>query len=201
MIGLTAILQKKGLTQVATAEAIGVSKQTVSKYLKCLQKIPEQKVELLENVLNVPRKYFVDEENYCNSLNTEQLYELHMIIDNTERTEVTSKEFKKDGRKQKFSSGAKAERDHLLQNLKSRKPFRYHDPKDKIEQAELERSNAEFCNQMLELRSEAALSQEQWESIMIAIAATVPGDTEAVQQLFTDKRAANLFNHFGKIGD
>ncbi len=173
MIGLIFILQKKRLTQVAVAEAIGISKQSFSKYVKCLQRIPEEKVVLLENVLNVPRKYFVDEENCCISLDTEQLYELHMIIDNTEQTEVTSKEFKADGRKQKFSSEAKVERDLLLQNLKSKKPFQYHDPKDKIEMAELERNNAKFCNRMLEIRSEAALTQEQWDDILLKIKATI----------------------------
>ena len=61
---LKIILKQKKLKQVVLAENVDVVPQSISKWVRRDQKIPQEKIARLSTILEVPSRYFVDERGF-----------------------------------------------------------------------------------------------------------------------------------------
>lgn len=211
---LKLILKARGMTQTDFAKEMRISKQSVTRWVQREKPMPEYHIEYAEMLLNVKRKYFVDERRRCRTLDANEKLDLedYLLRQKFEQPTSTISEYKYIKNLRNLSESELARREYLEgKYLIAYKRKRVNTDiqqislrvKKDIKNVEIEmgdysseyvldllEDNVSFYQKLMHLRERKKVTREEWDSVLRALNMLVSKEENTT----ADKVALDIYN-------
>lgn len=211
---LKMILKERGMTQTEFAEALSISKQSVTRWVQREKPMPEYHIEYAEALLNVKRKYFIDERRRCKILDANEKLQLddYLLRQRFEQPTSTASEYKYYKNISNLSESELARREYLeekyLISYKRKRvnadiqqlSVRIKNDIKNVKVATTEYSSAyaldllddniSFYQNLMHLRESKKITMEEWNSVLKALYMLISKE----EKITSDKVALDIYD-------